>query len=216
MSDADNCAICKRPEDEGQKRYQPDGKGGLLANCRQCGRYGLIGEAAIAASYSWPAEIRGPLSCATRQVSEFGQTLRITAYNAAELAEQHANARASENIDKLLAETARQSGRPGGWAKFDPDTDFTLIDCYSRTEFDQYIAWISDAGLVSKRLVMSGQGPVGDPIYERAFQMSLTMDGWSRGQPLPRPGGLPGRCFRRHVIRPVHGWCIPRRHKTGH
>ncbi len=98
-------------------RYLPDGKGGLIANCRRCGRYELS-EDAIPVSYSWPAEVRGPLSCATRQTSASGELIRLTSSNAAEFAERHANARASENIDKLLAEIARQSGRPGGWAKF--------------------------------------------------------------------------------------------------
>lgn len=64
-NDANSCAICQRPQEEGV-RYRPDGQGGLMATCPQCGTYGLGSVPAIAGSFSWSPEIKPALSCAAK------------------------------------------------------------------------------------------------------------------------------------------------------
>jgi hypothetical protein len=112
-----------------------------------------------------------------------------------EIAAGHATTRPSDNLDRLLLLIAARSERPGGSATLDRSTDFTLVDCHSRNEFDHYLAWIVQAGLGTCEPVSTGLGPSGAPIYGPRVAASLTMDGWNRVQPLSRPGGIPGRCF---------------------
>jgi hypothetical protein len=179
-SDPKSCAICDRPPHEVKMRNS-GAFYGLVIECPQCGTYELVGPEAIARSFRCPAEIKKPLSCAARQAFEDGHPLRIEGANAEEFARPHTRTRVSENRERLLRVAAGRAGRPGGTAKFSPETDFTLIDCYSRDEFFWYIRWLEQQGLLSRE----GSG----------FGVSLTMDGWERAQPLPRVGGLPGRCF---------------------
>jgi hypothetical protein len=157
---------------------------GLLIECLQCGRYELIGQEAIFRSFDWPPDLKRALSCAARQASEGGQPLRITDSNAAELAEPHLNTRVSDNQARLLREVAKRARRPHMGVRFSPATDFTLIDCYSKEEFDWHIEWLKIQNLV----FLTGAGPT-------VVELTLSMAGWNRVQPLPRPGGIPGQCF---------------------
>jgi nucleoside 2-deoxyribosyltransferase len=75
------------------------------------------------------------------------------------------------------------------------EDDFTLIDCLSRAEFRQYIQWTAHAGLISWSGASVSLDDNGMPMVGREVVASLTMAGWNRVQPLPRPGGIPGRCF---------------------
>ena len=52
-------------------------------------------------------------------------------------------------------------------------------------EFVWHIEWLK-----SQQLVF--QTGAGGPAYA---QLTLSMEGWKRVQPLPRPGGIAGRCF---------------------
>jgi hypothetical protein len=157
---------------------------GLLIECPQCGRYELKGAQAISASFQWAPELRQALSCAARQAAEAEQPLQITGGNAAEFAEPHMHTRVSDNRDRLLREAAKRSGRPHIGAPFSLTNDFTLIDCYSQEEFVWYIEWLKKQELVFQ----TSAGPT-------AAQLTLSMEGWNRVQPLSRPGGIPGRCF---------------------
>jgi hypothetical protein len=105
--------------------------------------------------------------------------------SALRLAALHINTSVSENRDKLLRLIAAKSVRPGGLATFNFNTDFTLIDCHSATEFAQYLGWLQEARF-AQRMVGNDS---------RAAQFCLTMEGWNQVQPLSRPGGIPGRCF---------------------
>lgn len=150
---------------------------------------------AVGASFLWSPEIRRALSCAARQASEAGQPVDINGPNALEIADRHARTRVNDNIDKLLLKIASLSGRPGGVAKFYADKDFTLIDCYGQAEFEQYLNWIQEAGLASYKRIMANRAQDGSAIYGSGFELSLTVEGWNRIQPLPQLGGIPGRCF---------------------
>ena len=87
-------------------------------------------------------------------------------------------------MDKLLQLIAIRSKRPGEvTADFDLDSDFTLIDCHSAEEFVRYLDWARAAGFIK----MEG--------VNRTVNLSLTMEGWDRVQPLSRTGGIPGQCF---------------------
>ena len=185
MSDSDRCAICERPFEAGRKRHRPDGPGGQLVNCVQCGEYRLVGHEAVSGSYSWPPEIRPPLSCAAREAFESGLPLQITQSNVLDLAKGHENSRVADNIEKLLLQIAAKLRRPGGKTSLNFGSDFPLIDCYSPEEFRQYVSWIFEGGLVT------GIAYTADYTAE----VSLTVKGWSRVQPASRAGGIPGRCF---------------------
>jgi hypothetical protein len=180
-----NCAICSRPPEDGVEMQNSGVFDGLLITCPQCGRYELKGVPAVFASFQWAPELRSALSCAARQAAEAGQPLRITSTEAAaEFAEPHMHTRVSDNQERLLREVAKRAGRPNIGASFSLTNDFTLIDCYSKEEFLWYIEWLK----VQKLVFQTGAGPA-------TAVLTLSMDGWNRVQPLPRPGGLPGRCF---------------------
>ena len=183
-SDSNNCAICDLPPTDGVKMRNSGVIDGLLIECPRCGQYELVGIEAIFGSFQWTPEFRGGLSCAARQASEARQPLRITAANAMAFAEPHMNTRVSDNQERLLHEVARRAGRPHEGARFSLTTDFTLIDCYSSDEFTWYITWLDKEQLVYQ----TGVGPT-------TAQLTLSMEGWRRVQPAPRPGGIPGRCF---------------------
>jgi hypothetical protein len=156
---------------------------GLLIECVQCGRYDLAGREAISNSFEWPSDLRHALSCAARQSFAQGQPLRITGANAADLARPHLNARVSYNRDRLLQEIAKRARRPHMGAQFSPTTDFTLIDCHSKEEFEWYIEWLKQQNVVFQ----TGAGP-------NVVELTLSMDGWNRVQPLSGHG-VPGQCF---------------------
>jgi hypothetical protein len=148
VSSGSNCAICDRPPTDGVKMLNIGVLDGLLIECPQCGRYELVGQETISASYQWPAQLRSALSCATRQGSEAGQPLQIKGQNAVEFAEPHMNTRVSDNLERLLREAAKRAGRPPMGASFSLTTDFTLIDCYGIEEFEWYIEQLKSQNLV--------------------------------------------------------------------
>lgn len=180
----ENCAICDRPPEDGVKMENSGVFDGLLVACPQCGKYELIGLEGIFGSFQWPSELRCALSCAARQASEAGQPLRLTGANAVEFANQHADTRVSDNQQHLLREIGKRAGRPSRGAWFSFPTDFTLIDCYSTEEF----IWHIDSLVNQKLAVRIGARTTG-------VQLALSPEGWRQVQPLPRAGGIPGRCF---------------------
>src|SRR5579864_5672435 len=174
-SDANSCAICDWPP-SGVTMRNSGVFDGLLIECPRCGRYELIGREAISQSFRWTPEVKNALSCAARQASEGTQPLRITGANAAELAQPHMNTRVSDNQERLLREIATRAGRPPRGAGFSPAKDFTLIDCFSEEEFCWHIEWLKNQQLVFQ--TAAGPATVG---------LTLSMEGWKRVQPLPRP-----------------------------
>ena len=160
------------------------GLDGLLIECPLCGRYELIGQDVVVGRSQWTSELKLPLSCAARQASESGHPLGITKANVAEFAGPHTKSRIADNRERLLREVARKAGRPQMGASFSLTTDFTLIDCYSTEEFVWYIESLKSQQLVYQ----TGAGPT-------VAQLTLSVEGWRQVQPLPRPGGIPGRCF---------------------
>lgn len=157
---------------------------GLLITCPRCGEYVLADGNAIPKSSGWSPEVRNGLSCAARQASDGGQRLTITDTNAADLAQPHINTRVVDNQERLLREIARRAIRPQSDATFSPRRDFAVIDCYSEAEFRWHIDWLDRERLVYK---------IQDT--PEIAKLSLSLEGWKRVQPIPRPGGFPGRCF---------------------
>ncbi len=181
----DDCPICKRPKADGVKMKNSGVFDGLLIECPQCGQYELRGTEVMAASFGWAPELRRALSCAARQATEAGEPLRVTkGGEAEEFADPHMRTRVSDNQERLLREVAKKSGRPNRGARFSLTNDFTLIDCYSKEEFVWYLEWLKNQELVFQ----TAAGP-------DTAEVTLSMEGWNRVQPLPRPGGIPGRCF---------------------
>lgn len=189
MEETSPCLICghdaqmdtkNQRVDANTIRLDPD----VLVNCPRCGEYELPAmEWNGLSRVVWSQEFRSALSCAARQASETGERLRITEENARTYSEAHVDTRVADNLDNLLRCIARHAPRPGSVVSFFTDTDFTLIDCYNSEEFRQYLHWLKTGGL----LFSSGT------LQQETF--GLTVEGWNRVQPLPRPGGIPRRCF---------------------
>jgi hypothetical protein len=182
-SDPNSCAICDWPA-SGVRMRNSGEFDGLIIECPRCGTYGLIGREAMSQSFNWTSEVKNALSCAARQASEAGQPIRIAGSNAVDLARPHMNTRVSDNQERLLREIARGADRPQKGVGLSPETDFTVIDCYSEEEFVWHIGWLERQQLVYR----TGAGP-------KSVGLTLSMEGWKRVQPFPRPGGFPGRCF---------------------
>jgi hypothetical protein len=156
----------------------------LIVDCPLCGKYSLVGPEVVGATYQWTPDMRLPLSCATRQAFENNHSLQLTIDNVESYAAAHRNTRVSDNLNRLLQITAERAGRPNQGARFSTDDDFTLIDSYSREEFDWYIEWLKRDNLVYQ----TGAG-----LY--SAQLTLSVAGWNRVQPLSTIGGTPGHCF---------------------
>ena len=77
-----------------------------------------------------------------------------------------------------------QAARPSGNARFSLADDFTLIDCFNASEFKWHIDSLQQRGLVLKAGAANGLDV-----------LQLSLKGWDQVQPLPRAGGIPGRCF---------------------
>ncbi len=182
--DEKDCGICKRSPDRGVKMYTGTQYDSVTIECRLCGKYTLIGPEIISATYRWEDTTRFPLSCATRQASENKQPLKLTIDDVENYAAAHRNTRVSDNLDRLLQIAAQRAGRPDQGAWFSYEDDFTLIDCYTRSEFEWYVEWLNNQSLVYQ----TGAGPTNN-------QLTLSLEGWNRVQPLSRIGGTPGKCF---------------------
>jgi len=180
-TDPKNCPICNWSADEVKMQNSGEFRG-LKIDCPRCGSYELIGPEAIAMSFEWESDLRNALSCAARQASTSGQPIRIVENNAADLARSHMNTRVSENQERLLRMVERMAVRPNQAAIFWPAKDFTLIDCYNTDEFAWHINALIGQGLLSR-------------TGSASIDLRLTADGWSRVQPSPQSGGIPGQCF---------------------
>ena len=175
-----DCPICRR-------RVQTQNAGDLaFVECPQCGTFKLSPADAAAISGWWEDAQRSALSCATRQAAEAGAPYSIASEDEAkQLAERHRHTRVADNQMRLLREIAKRVKRPDGKAILDSGRDFTLIDCFNSAEFNWYLNSLEEKGLLRCQL----PGPMHDGSH------SLSPEGWNQVQPLPRPGGIPGRCF---------------------
>ena len=123
MSDARNCALCNRTPTDGVQMGNAGTHSSLWIMCPLCGRYELIGPFAATHNIRWSKEVRQALSCATRQASESGHTLKISSLSDAEdLARPHLNTRVVDNQERLLREMAKRAQRPDAAASFNPAT----------------------------------------------------------------------------------------------
>jgi hypothetical protein len=179
----ENCLICDKPEEAGVKvrRTAHD----VHVECPQCGKYETEALIDFPESLS-TRDCRIALSCATRQAfEESGSPLRITQANAEAHARAHSGIRVLHNLERLLQQIATKAKRPHHSAKFSPQTDFTLIDCSGAQEFGWYAESLKKALLIDEDYTQT----------TLELHLRLTVEGWNRVYPLPRPGGIPGRCF---------------------
>lgn len=179
------CILCSRPINPTSDgpRFEMSGFSAVF-KCPQCGQYIISFPDGHSAQTNLTSETKLALSCAARQATEAGELLQITRENRDEMALSHLNTRVSENKEKLLQQIARMAPRPNQGALFSTKNDFTLIDCFNAKEFEWYVEWLNKEGLA----FTTGAGT--DQV-----QLTLSMKGWEQIQPLPRPGGIPGRCF---------------------
>jgi hypothetical protein len=181
-SNPNDCSICGCQHADGVKRgpLRPTGWG--ITECPRCGKYEILGLQAELNIQALPRELRSALSCASRQASEAGQPLQISDSNAADLAARHSKTRVVDIMDQLLRLIAIRSKRLGATTHFHQENDFTLIDCYSSLEFARFLQGAQGGGFIESY----------EFIGDHYKSLSLTMKGWDRVQPLPRPGGIPG------------------------
>jgi Nucleoside 2-deoxyribosyltransferase len=178
----DSCTLCGRPM-PGEVQANFEGINCVMS-CPQCGRYIIDIPTAMVAKIGWKPEKKAALSCAARQASEAGELLQIASDTVEELAHAHLHTRVSDNTEKLLLQVAKRAPRPNQGAPFSLKNDFTLIDCFGKEEFEWYVERLGAEGLA----FTTGAGT-------NSVHLTLSMKGWNQIQPLPRPGGIPGRCF---------------------
>ena len=146
--EVDSCTLCDHLIDLEGRGYSK----GLtyIVRCLQCGEYVISIPTAATAKADWSAETKAALSCAARQASDAGAPLQIQRKSVVEVAPFHLKTRVFENREKLLQQIAKRAPRPNQGAFFSLNDDFTLIDCFSREEFEWYVEWLGTEGLAFK------------------------------------------------------------------
>lgn len=176
-----HCPFCGRDD----VSTRPSGVSDVMRiDCHLCGQFDVKFLELVAELSGWEYERKSALSCATRQAFEDGLPLKIlSGVDAARFAESHTQTRIADNQVRLLKEVAKRARRPMVAAEFRPAVDFTIIDSLDEQEFSWYCASLANEGLVE--LDSSGD----------TLNVTLSVRGWNQVQPLPRQGGIPGRCF---------------------
>lgn len=118
------------------------------------------------------------LSAATRKAAESGRLILTTA-NYRELEERQRSIRVSQKIADLVRLIAARTGSPGQRWLVKPDRDYPLVAAKDAVELECCLAHLQSRGFLAGNTT----------------NCQLTISGWEEIEPLPRPGGIPGRCF---------------------
>jgi hypothetical protein len=154
--------------------------------CRVCGAFEvshrLLEDIDFQSSQSHPY-----LSAATRKAYDAGRMLLLNPKEWRELEEGQRSIRITEKLNDLLRLVAKRSDGPGGSCDIRDGIDYPLIAAAGPGEFRAYLDHFRDQGIL-KRLEHNPNDP------DRGLY-ALTVPGWERLEPMPLPGGVPGRCF---------------------
>jgi hypothetical protein len=119
------------------------------------------------------------LSAATRKASDAGMPLTLTRDNWRRHENGQRSIRVSQKITDLLQLIAAHTERPGQRWLIKLDRDYPLVAAIDAAELSRYLAHLQERGLLAGNTT----------------DCELTIAGWEAIEPLPRPGGIPGRCF---------------------
>ncbi len=160
-----------------------------LFDCSVCGRFKVTFE--LNADRDMQGQPRPYLSAATRKASESGRLLVLDMDNWQRIEEEQRSIRVSAKLAQLLQLIADRTEAPGHQWECLPRRDYPLIAARDAEELESYLMHLGHRGLVhlfhSERL--------GIPALPNKSICGLTVSGWQELEPLPRPGGIPGRCF---------------------
>ncbi len=151
--------------------------------CAKCGYFSvalLLRRTTLKGKESAPetAALLPYVSAHTRQASDRGERIALTAENWMEFALLHATTPVATKLDKLLDLLASRS-RPGQAASLKDDTDPPLLDAFDKNELLFLAQTLRDSGLVN---------------HPQGWNFALTAKGWERLQ-AGRSSGIKGRCF---------------------
>lgn len=153
----------------------------VRVSCQVCGQFQMSFE------LSYDRDIRGKihpyLSAATRKAHKAGRPLNLDLNNWQELENEQRSIRVSAKLNDLLWLIAENTGTPGQSWEIKTDSDYPLIAAKDPSELEAYLLHLKEQGRVSHLRTNDGA------------RCALTIPGWQELEPLPRPGGIPGRCF---------------------
>jgi hypothetical protein len=167
------CPLCVNPE----TWWQPGRDNGTFFDCPVCGKFFM--DFKLMVDRDMQGTPHPYLSAATRKASEAGNPLTLTMENWQRLEYEQRSIRVSQKLIDLLQLIAARSKTPGQRWLIKLNHDYPLIAAADNVELSHLLAH-----LTQKEFLADG-----------TTNCLLTVAGWEALEPLPRPGGIPGRCF---------------------
>jgi len=133
------------------------------------------------------------LSAATRKATERDTLLTLHTDNWQALEQEQRSIRISQKLTDLLWLIARYSGTPGQGCCILNSRDYPLIAAHDDVELESYFTHLQKRGLLDIVAATS----------DTSTCWGLTIPGWQELEPMPTPGGVPGRCFVAMAFRPT-------------
>jgi nucleoside 2-deoxyribosyltransferase len=148
-----------------------------LFDCAVCGRFKMNFD--LTHDRDMQGEPHPYLSAATRKASAEGIPLMLTMDNWRQLEDQQRSMRISQKLTDLLRLIAARSETLGQRWSINLDKDYPLIAAANSGELSHLLAHLHTRGW----------------LEDGTTNCQLTVPGWEALEPLPRSGGIPGRCF---------------------
>jgi len=151
-------------------------------DCAVCGHFGITFE--LRHDRDMQGKHHPYLSAATRKADASGRRLRLDMANWHQLEDEQRSIRVSEKLRDLLRLVAEKCVTPGGVWIVNPPIDYPLIAARDSAELQSYLSYLCERGLLSYQSHVRGR-----------FHCRLLIPSWQELEPMPSPGGVPGRCF---------------------
>jgi hypothetical protein len=148
-------------------------------DCRICGNYVLEYSFAMEIQRQLGGEPHPYLSAATRKAAEAGSPVTLSLDNWWQLEEQQRSIRVSQKLTDLLKLIASHSKTLGQCWRIDLAKDYPLIAATNSIELSELVAHLQRR----------------EWLKDGTTNCQLTIPGWLEIEPMPRQGGIPGRCF---------------------
>ncbi len=167
------CQLCVKPE----AQWQPGPDINASFDCPVCGKF--VMEFKLNADRDMNGTPHPYLSAATRKAYEAGNPLTLTMENWRRLEDEQRSIRVSRKLIDLLRLIAARSKTLGQRWLIELNQDYPLIAAADDVELSHLLAHLTEKGFLA----------------DATTNCLLTVPGWEALEPLPRPGGIPGRCF---------------------
>lgn len=173
------CPICKIEE----IKEKPTGIQDLIIECPICGDYLITHEAQYEID-SVLTERKHLLSGVIREynLDNPGSTFNITPDNMEQLVKSVPPSQVSEKIDRLLLNFEKMCLHVGDKLVINIEKDYPLAYSENSIEFDFYIKYLMDTGLIEHMDMIGGI-------------RRITIDGWKRIQDIKKPSSLSDKAF---------------------